>query len=80
MPLTVPGRKDQSRQPAKPSEIDYMMALGVMHNLGRIPTFDERFRGQDPSSLPIDVGQVGKPIVGRPKETNFIPAEESNGR
>lgn len=62
MPIPVPS--------AKPSETDMMMALATMHSLGRIPapTFDERFRGQDPASLPIDVSAKGGPVRGIGKE------------
>lgn len=74
MPLTVPGKR-QDRLPAgitPPSETDMLMALAVMKDLGRVPTFDERFRGQDPSSLPIDVQQQGQPVYGQPKDNLLL--------
>lgn len=78
MPLTVPGKR-QDRLPqgvTPPSETDMLMALAVMKDHGRIPTFDERFRGQDSSSLPLDVQQKGKPVYGIVKDPNMLRTGE----
>lgn len=70
MPLKVPGESSPSPFGAGMalSDTDLMMALATMKSLGRIPTFDERFRGQDPASLPMDVRQDGKEVVGVGKD------------
>jgi len=49
---TVPidSRQPSADMPA-PSETDLMMALATMKELGRIPTFDERFRGTEPDFI-----------------------------
>jgi hypothetical protein len=77
---TVP--KDNRRFPsavAQPSETDLMMALATMKELGRIPTFDERFRGQDLSSLPMDVRSKGGPVFGQGKnKAEPIPSDEKS--
>ena len=81
--------KNQGRAPSSPipSEQDLYMALAIMHEKGRVktPTFDERFRGQDPASLPIDVQQRGGPVVGQPKggygsQPSLIPLDEAQVR
>jgi hypothetical protein len=72
MPLKVPGGQANMPIPLmkgeQPSEVDYAMALATMKRLDRIPTFDERFRGQDPASLPVDVRQKGQAVRGIGKE------------
>jgi len=71
MPLKVPGSPDMPipfAPSAKLSDTDLLMALATMKKLDRIPTFDERFRGEDPAYLPMDVGQSGRPVRGIGKE------------
>lgn len=67
MPIKVPGEANARSGAEGPSEVDLLMALATMHQLGRIPTFNERFRGQDPSSLPLDVRQEGPQVEGQVK-------------
>ena len=51
MPITVPrGPAPASRE--GPSDTDLLMAMATMERLGRLPTFDERFRG-GPENLPL---------------------------
>ena len=81
---TVP--KDNRRFPsavAQPTETDLFMALATMKELGRIPTFDERFRGQDhPLGLPLDVSAKGGPVFGQAKgganRAERIPSSEKD--
>ena len=77
---TVP--KDNRRFPSavtQPTETDLMMALATMKELGRIPTFDERFRGQDRLGLPIDVSAKGGPVFGQAKnKAEPIPSLEKD--
>src|SRR6266481_883629 len=49
---TVPtdSRRPSADMPV-PSETDLFMALATMKELGRIPTFDERFRGTEPDFI-----------------------------
>jgi hypothetical protein len=64
---------------ARPSDTDLMMALATMKELGRIPSFDERFRGQDASTLPIDARSKGKPVYGQVKnKAEPIPSDEGS--
>jgi len=80
---TVP--KDNRRFPsaiAQPTETDLFMALATMKELGRLPTFDERFRGQDLSALPLDVSAKGGPVYGQFKgganRAERIPSSEKD--
>ena len=76
---TVP--KDQarvSRSFAQPSDTDWLMAYSVMEAHGKIPSFNERFYGAEPS-LPIDVSARGGPVYGQPKaKAEQIPSKESD--
>jgi hypothetical protein len=55
-----------------------LMALAIMQQHGKIPNFNERFYGAEPS-LPIDVQSKGGPVYGQPKaKAEQIPSSEKD--
>ena len=79
MPTVPTDSRHPSADMPVPSETDLMMALATMKELGRIPTFDERFRGQDRLGLPIDVSAKGGPVFGQSKnKAEPIPSLEKD--
>ncbi len=72
MPLRVPDSNIAPITGSKPTETDLLMALAVMHEHGRIPTFDERFRGEAPFSQRLEATGVApsENVEDRREEVN----------
>ena len=78
MPITVPrGPAPASRE--GPSDTDLLMAMATMERLGRLPTFDERFRGHVPLVDRLDPSLQGQ-IEDRRQDEDELAAQEAASR